>query len=117
MAVNSSRIALRSLAMMSLLNIGPKTCVSSDAKRPSHISRSTHARLSTVWLRLGIGLLPAPIETLSGSLHANDGVWQVAHERLLSPDSRGSKNSISPSFDLRSLYGLSFGNGIAVGRR
>ena len=63
------------------------------------------------------GILLAPIARGRPSLHDSAGLWQLAQEIVLEPDSNGSKNSFSPSVCLAVLKGLLSGKGMVAGRR
>src|SRR6185312_13846140 len=97
--------------------IGPNATDSRSRKCPSQPSFGVQATSSKVGARTGSGVRFSPIERGSPSPHDSAGLWQVAHDIVREPDRIGSKNSCWPSLFFASLYGLSFGKGIAVGRR
>src|SRR5438067_10224750 len=96
------------------LAIGPLACSSRVLARPSQNCSSLYARLNTVGALRPPSWPRMPLENGCPSVNASFGSWQVAHETVLSADSRLSKYRSQPSSAFSGVYGLSLGQKIST---
>src|SRR6516165_8401734 len=111
----AERRAARSSAgsfMLADAVIGAKVTLSRELNLPSQQRLSPQAMFSSVGVRRARGCLPTPCPRGSPSLQESPGLWQVAHEIVRGPESRGSKKSMRPKAALGAEYELSSGKGI-----
>ncbi len=109
-----ARSAVFSLVISMGLAMGPLTCSSSDAARPSQNWSAPYTRLITDGALRPPFCPPMPLETGWASVKACAGEWQLAHETLPSDDRRGSKKSSQPNSALAGVYLLSSGHMIGT---
>ncbi len=97
--------------------IGPPTCSSSDGARPSQKYCLLQARFHSEGVLRRIAPPDVPRARRRPSVKASADWWQVAQERLPSPERRVSANNLAPRATRSGVVGLSGGaGGASTGR-